>query len=158
VQLYGGSLFKYILFPFQTFPRRYSSCHYLRSIVDAADAAFCTMPPPQGRVVPARDQPAHAVRGASSSAAAAPPAVDMSAFMDRYGGCFAPQVTIATRTDGAAAAAEVAFARNQESARDKSHRLTNHYPPPVPCQACRRFYHRHRKPTTWRSVVARLPC
>ena len=62
------------------------------------------------------------------------------------------------RCDGTVVAAEVAFARNQESARYRSHRLTHHYPPPVPCQACRRFHHRHRKPTTWHAVVAWLPC
>jgi hypothetical protein len=68
-----------------------------RSICDAADAAFCTLPAPQGRVIPARGQPSHqqSFHGASMPASAsAPPAVDMSLFMDRYGGCFAPQVRL----------------------------------------------------------------
>ena len=78
----------------------YSDCFCLlrnrRSIVDAADTAFCTLPAPQGRVLPPRSQPVYSSSSSSSysapSAAAPPPAVDMSRFMDRYGGCFAPQV------------------------------------------------------------------
>jgi hypothetical protein len=75
----------------------------LRSICDAADAAFCTLPAPKGRVIPARGQPSHqqSFNGASmpapaaaGAAASAPPAVDMSLFMDRYGGCFAPHVSL----------------------------------------------------------------
>ena len=73
-----------------------------RSIVDAADTAFCTLPAPQGRVMPPRSQLNSGVHPSFSygsfvapqvpaaSSAAPPPAVDMSMFMDRYGGCFAP--------------------------------------------------------------------
>ena len=72
-----------------------------RSIVDAADTAFCTLPAPQGRVVPPRSQASSGVHPSFSYGAfvapqvpplssTPPPAVDMSMFMDRYGGCFAP--------------------------------------------------------------------
>jgi hypothetical protein len=72
--------------------------HDPRSIVDAADAAFCTLPAPQGRVIPARSQSVSSAGSrAPSVASTPPPAVDMSAFMDRYGGCFAPQVTVTVR-------------------------------------------------------------
>ena len=100
VQQYGGAQFK--------------------TIVDAADAAFCTLPAPKGRVVQPQAHrgcvPPHppflptrtravccrypsgsigASTSASYSASAPAPAVDMSRFMDRYGGCFAPDSPVA---------------------------------------------------------------
>jgi hypothetical protein len=96
VQFYGGPLFKYIQRHNIRFPDFFCLLRNRRSIVDAADTAFCTLPAPQGRVLPPRSQPVYSSSSSSSysapSAAAPPPAVDMSRFMDRYGGCFAPQV------------------------------------------------------------------